>query len=200
MNLKEIDIVKGFMPSNEGMALLKWAEKFSSIGPILEIGTYCGKSTLYLCAGAKNNNENVFTIDHHSGSEEHQLNEEYFDEEIYDQTINAINTLPIFIKNVNKFKATNIIPIVSDSKKVSLNWSTNLGMVFIDGGHSYESANTDYISWEPYIAKKGALVIHDIFENPKDGGQAPYEIYKKALNNGYKLYGRVATIACLIKI
>ena len=96
--------------------------------------------------------------------------------------------------------ATNIIPIVSDSKKVSLNWSTNLGMVFIDGGHSYESANTDYISWEPYIAKKGALVIHDIFENPKDGGQAPYEIYKKALNNGYKLHERVATIACLIKI
>ena len=129
-----------------------------------------------------------------------QFGKEYFDEEIYDQNINAINTLPIFIKNVNKFKATNIIPIVSNSKKVSLNWSTNLGMLFIDGGHSYESANTDYISWEPYIAKKGALVIHDIFENPKDGGQAPYEIYKKALNNGYKLHERVATIACLIKI
>ena len=200
MNLKEIDDVKGFMPFNEGMALFKWAEKFSNIGPILEIGTYCGKSSLYLCAGAKNNNENVYTIDHHSGSEEHQLNEEYFDEETYDQAINAINTLPIFIKNINKFKATNIIPIVADSKKVSLNWSTNLGMVFIDGSHSLESANTDYISWEPHISIKGALVIHDIFENPEDGGQAPYEIYKKALNNGYKLYERVETIVCLIKI
>jgi len=200
MNLRAIEEIKGFMPPNEGVALMNWAKKFSNIGQILEIGTYCGKSSLYLSAGAKNNNENVFTIDHHFGSEEHQLNEEYFDEEVYDQTINAINTLPIFIKNVNKFKATNIIPIVSDSKKVSLNWSTYLGMVFIDGGHSYESANTDYISWEPYITQKGALVIHDIFENPKDGGRAPYEIYKKALNNGYKLYERVATIACLIKI
>ena len=199
MNLKEIGNVKGFMPKNEGMALLKWAEHFSSIGPLLEIGTYCGKSSLYLCAGAKHNNENVYTIDHHSGSEEHQLNEEYFDEEIYDQALNKINTLPLLIDNINKFKVSNIIPIVAESKKVSVNWSIKLGMVFIDGSHSYESANSDYIAWETYISKKGALVIHDIFENPEEGGQAPYEIYKKALNNGYKLYERVETIICLIK-
>ena len=199
MNLRAIEEIKGFMPPNEGMALMNWAKKFSNIGQILEIGTYCGKSSIYLSIGAKNNNKNVYTIDHHRGSEEHQLNEEYFDEEIYDKTKNVINTLPLLIKNINKFKITNIVPIVADSAKVSSNWSLKLGMVFIDGGHSYDSANKDYISWESHIAKNGALVIHDIFENPDDGGQAPYEIYKKALNNGFVLYERIETIACLIK-
>ena len=141
----------------------------------------------------------VFTIDHHYGSEEHQLNEEYYDKEIYDHSRERVNTLPLFIKNVNEYGAKNIVPIISESSKVAENWSSKLGMVFIDGGHSIESALMDYISWEPKILIGGSLVIHDIFENPDEGGQAPYEIYKKALKNNYELYERVDTIACLIK-
>ena len=199
MKIQEIEEVKGFMPKHEGEALLNWAKIFSNIGPILEVGTYCGKSTLYLAKGAATNNQYVFTIDHHSGSEEHQLNEEYFDNEIYDYSKNRVNTFPLFIKNVNKFKANNIVPIISESSEIASEWSSDLGMVFIDGGHSIESAYNDYNSWEPKILTGGSLVIHDIFENPDEGGQAPYEIYKKALKNNYDLYERVDTIACLIK-
>ena len=77
MNLNEIKEIKGFMPNHEGMALYKWAQKFSKLGHILEIGTYCGKSSIYLSFGAKKNDKYVYTIDHHKGSEEHQFNEEY---------------------------------------------------------------------------------------------------------------------------
>tara|TARA_B100000902_G_scaffold226525_1_gene215117 strand:- start:355 stop:957 length:603 start_codon:yes stop_codon:yes gene_type:complete len=199
MNIQDIEKVKGFMPKHEGQALFKWAKKFSNIGPILEIGTYCGKSALYLASGAATNNQYVFTIDHHAGSEEHQFNEEYFDNEIYDHSTNKVNTFPLFIDNLNKFKASNVVPIISQSTQVASKWSTKLGMVFVDGGHSIESAFSDYISWEPKILTGGSLVIHDIFENPNEGGQAPYEIYKKALKNNYELYERVDTIACLIK-
>jgi predicted O-methyltransferase YrrM len=199
MNIQDIEKVKGFMPKHEGQALFKWAKKFSNIGPILEIGTYCGKSALYLADGAATNNQYVFTIDHHAGSEEHQLNEEYFDNEIYDHSTNKVNTFPLFIDNLNKFKANNVVPIISQSSEIASKWSTKLGMVFVDGGHSIESAFSDYISWEPKILTGGSLVIHDIFENPNEGGQAPYKIYKKALKNNYELYERVDTIACLIK-
>ena len=199
MNINDIDKIKGFMPKHEGNALFNWAINFSNIGPILEIGTYCGKSALYLSKGASVNGQLVFTIDHHYGSEEHQLNEEYYDKEIYDHSKERVNTLPLFIKNVNEYGAKNIVPIISESSKVAENWSSKLGMVFIDGGHSIESALIDYISWEPKILIGGSLVIHDIFENPDEGGQAPYEIYKKALKNNYELYERVDTIACLIK-
>ena len=99
----------------------------------------------------------------------------------------------------HRIKIQNIVPIISESTKASLNWDTNLGILFIDGGHSFESANNDYLYWESKIIKGGVLIIHDIFENPSEGGQAPYEIYQKALKNNYKVYERVDTLVCLIK-
>ena len=199
MNLNEIKEIKGFMPNHEGMALYKWAQKFSKFGHILEIGTYCGKSSIYLSFGAKKNDKYVYTIDHHKGSEEHQFNEEYFDHEIYDKLNKRINTFPFLIRNINKFKIKNIVPIIGTSVEISSKWQSQISMLFIDGGHSFESANNDYEHWEPKIVNGGCLVIHDVFENPDEGGQAPYEIYQKALQNNYKIYERVDTIICLIK-
>ena len=195
----KIDKLKGFMPKHEGIALTKWSEKFSSIGPIMEIGSYCGKSAIYLSKGAILNDQLVYTIDHHFGSEEHQINEEYFDSEIFDHKNQRVNTLPLLIKNINKIKVKNIVPIVSNSVDIASKWVTKLGMVFIDGGHSFKAANNDYESWSTKIKKNGALVIHDIFENPDQGGQAPFEIFQKALKNNFEVYQRVDTLACLIK-
>jgi predicted O-methyltransferase YrrM len=200
INLSKIEEIKGFMPNHEGEALMSWARTFSKIGPLLEIGSFCGKSSIYLGLAAKEKNQVVFTIDHHKGSEEHQLNEEYFDPEIYDESLNSVNTFPLFLKNIRIFDLEDsVIPIVSSSARVAKGWNKNLGMVFIDGSHSLESATLDYESWGSHIKNGGALVIHDIFEDPNLGGQAPYEIYKRALNDGYKLYERVDTIVCLTK-
>ncbi len=199
MNLSEIKKIKGFMPNHEGMALCKWAEKFSKLGHVLEIGTYCGKSSIYLSFGAKKNNKYIFTIDHHKGSEEHQINQEYFDDEIYDKLNERVDTFPLLIENINKLKINNIVPIIGSSKEVSSCWKSKISMLFIDGGHSFESANSDYECWESKIINGGCLVIHDIFENPNEGGQAPYEIYQKALKNNYTIFERVDTTICLIK-
>ena len=199
MNLSEIKKIKGFMPNHEGMALCKWAEKFSKLGHILEIGTYCGKSSIYLSFGANKNNQYVFTIDHHKGSEEHQINQEYFDDEIYDMLNERVNTFPLLVENINKLRIKNIVPIIGESIEVSSFWKSKISMLFIDGGHSFESANSDYECWESKIVNGGCLVIHDIFENPDEGGQAPYEIYQKALKNNYTIYERVDTTVCLIK-
>ena len=195
----KINKLKGFMPIHEGQALTRWSHQFSTVGPILEIGSFCGKSSIYLSLGAILNNENIFTIDHHLGSEEHQINEEYFDNEIFDYKNQRVNTLPLLIKNINKMQVENIVPIISNSVVIASNWNTKLGMVFIDGGHSFKAANDDYESWNIKIKQNGALVIHDIFENPNEGGQAPFEIFKKALKNNFEIYERVDTLACLKK-
>ena len=199
MNLAKYKDIKGFMPEHEGKALYKWARKFSEYGPLLEIGTYCGKSSMFLSEGAQANNQYVYTIDHHMGSEEHQVNEEYFDIEIFDELSKRINSFPLFLENINNFGIKNIVPIVNESSLVAKSWSSPLAMVFIDGGHSLETAMNDFISWHEKIISGGALVIHDIFENPEDGGQAPYEVYMHALKNGFNDFERVDTIVCLKK-
>ena len=199
MNLAKYKDIKGFMPEHEGKALYKWARKFSEYGPLLEIGTYCGKSSMFLSEGAQANNQYVYTIDHHMGSEEHQVNEEYFDIEIFDELSKRINSFPLFLKNIHNFGIKNIVPIVNESSLVAESWNSPLAMVFIDGGHSLETAMNDFISWHEKIISGGALVIHDIFENPEDGGQAPYEVYMHALKNGFNDFDRVDTIVCLKK-
>ena len=199
MNLAKYKDIKGFMPEHEGKALYKWARKFSEYGPLLEIGTYCGKSSMFLSEGAQANNQYVYSIDHHMGSEEHQLNEEYFDIEIFDELSKKINSFPLFLENINNFGIKNIVPIVNESSLVAESWNSPLAMVFIDGGHSLETAMNDFISWHEKIISGGALVIHDIFENPEDGGQAPYEVYMHALKNGFNDFDRIDTIVCLKK-
>ena len=199
MNLAKYKDIKGFMPEHEGKALYKWARKFSEYGPLLEIGTYCGKSSMFLSEGAQANNQYVYTIDHHMGSEEHQVNEEYFDIEIFDELSKRINSFPLFLENINNFGIKNIVPIVNESSLVAESWNSPLAMVFIDGGHSLETAMNDFISWHEKIISGGAMVIHDIFENPEDGGQAPYEVYMHALKNGFNDFDRVDTIVCLKK-
>jgi predicted O-methyltransferase YrrM len=180
-----IDNTKGFMAFEEGQGLFEYAQKAAQLGPGLEIGSYCGKSTLYLGVGFQKHNQVLFTIDHHRGSEEQQPGEAYFDPDLFDKTIGKIDTLRFLRSALEKGTLEDtVIPIVSRSKTVAKSWQTPLSLVFIDGSHTFESATQDYECWTPHIIDGGYLLIHDIFPDPSQGGQAPYHIYKKALESG----------------
>ena len=200
MDFKKLDQLKGFMPKDEGLALNRWAEKFTCHGPALEIGTFGAKSTLYIATGTSVNGQFVFTVDHHSGSEEHQPGEEYYDSDIYDKKLGRVNTVPLMQENLEKFDESKwVIPIIANANSVAQSWTIELGFLFIDGSHTEISAKNDYDNWSTKIHPQGALVIHDIYEKPDDGGQAPYLVYQKALQEGFKLFDRVNTIVCLTK-
>jgi predicted O-methyltransferase YrrM len=173
----------GFMPAAEGLALFDAAVRYSGVGPVLEIGSYCGKSTIYLAAGASGQ---VVTVDHHRGSEEHQPGWEYHDPGLVDPATGRIDTLP-------RLRATlaaagledRVVIVVGRSADVARIWRTPLGLLFIDGGHTEQAATTDYESWAPWVAPGGALAIHDVFPDPSQGGQAPFRIYQRALASGH---------------
>lgn len=181
----DIDKVKGFLADDEAAALYNYGIEASAKGPILEVGSYCGKSTVYLGCAAKQNDGVVFAVDHHRGSEEHQLGEEYHDSDLYDESVGLMDTFKEFRKNMRAADLDNtVVPLVSTSKVAAKHWSTPLSMVFIDGGHSFEAAEMDYRSWASQIQLGGILAIHDLFPNPDEGGQAPITIYRLALASG----------------
>ena len=174
----------GFMPEEEGMALYETALRAPATGPLLEIGSYCGKSAVYLGAAAKERATVCFSIDHHRGSEEHQVGEEYYDSRLVDDQ-GRVDTLPEFRRTMLDAGLDEVvIGIVASSAAVGAWWRIPLGLVFIDGGHSREAATIDYESWAPWVAPDGLLAIHDVFEDPREGGRPPYEIYKRALESG----------------
>jgi len=182
---KLIDRTKGFLDKEEGLRLYRVGLDASLLGPCLEIGSYCGKSTLYLGTACRKNNSTLFAVDHHSGSEEQQPGEGYFDPETYDIRQGRMDTYPLFRKALIEGGLENtVVPILARSEVAARLWATPLSLVFIDGGHTFAAAYTDYNSWMGHIMPGGYLVIHDIFMNPEEGGQAPHYIYKMAASSG----------------
>ncbi len=180
-----INSVKGFLDEDEGIRLFNVAHHAGQMGPCLEIGTYCGKSTVYIGSACKENKGVVFTIDHHRGSEEQQYGEGYFDPELYDAELKKVDTFRTFRQTLERAGLEDtVVPIVSSSSLTAKMWATPLSLVFIDGGHTYEAAFNDYNCWAKHIMPGGYLLIHDIFKNPDEGGQAPYHVYKLAIASG----------------
>jgi len=180
-----IDRTKGFLDKDEGQRLFDVALEAGKLGPCLEIGSYCGKSTLYLGAGCRDSGSILFSVDHHTGSEEQQPGEGYFDPETYDVKQDRMDTFPLFRKALMQGNLEDtVVPIVSSSSVAARKWATPLSLVFIDGGHSSPAAFTDYQSWAGHILPGGYLLVHDIFKNPEEGGQAPYYVYQKAIASG----------------
>lgn len=176
---------RGFMDTQEALHLYEMALKASRLGPCLEIGSYCGLSAAFLGMGCRENGGVLFSIDHHRGSEEQQPGQEYFDPVLIDRQTGLIDTFPFFRKTIADLGLEDtVVPIVASSALTAKAWSTPLGLVFIDGGHTFEAALADYNGWAAHIMPGGFLMIHDIFPDPTKGGQAPVTIYNQAVASG----------------
>jgi predicted O-methyltransferase YrrM len=177
--------VTGFMPADEGRALYDAAVRYLGDGVGVEIGTYCGKSTVMLGAAAQQTGGVLYTIDHHHGSEEHQPGWEYHDTSMVDPVTERFDTLPTLRHTLDAAGLDdNVVAVVGKSAVIARSWRTPLQFLFIDGGHTDAAAQQDFDGWAKWVAVGGALAIHDVFPDPNDGGQAPYRIYRRALDTG----------------
>ncbi|MFL6164759.1 MAG: class I SAM-dependent methyltransferase [Ornithinibacter sp.] len=192
---------KGFMPEDEGDLLYDVAVRALADGPGLEVGTYCGKSAIYLGAAARAAGSTVFTVDHHRGSEENQVGWEYHDTTLADAEFGRLDTLPTFRHTLKDAGLEEeVVAVVGRSTTVSALWRTPLALVFIDGGHTDEHAGNDYTGWGRWVQHSGTLVVHDVFPDPADGGQAPYRIYLRALDSGFEETGVLGSMRVLTRV
>ncbi len=186
--LAVIRATKGFMPEAEGAALHDAAAAAAVAvgGPLLEVGTYCGKSAMYLGVAARAARTVVFTVDHHRGSEENQAGWDHHDTEVVDPATGRMDTLPFFRRAIEAAGLEDVvIAVIGHSIPVARAWANPLGFLFIDGGHALDVAMADYEHWAPFVKPGGTLAIHDVFERKEDGGQAPYEVWKRAIADGF---------------
>ncbi len=177
---------KGFMPEDEGLALYDAGLEGGVVGPLLEIGSYCGKSAVYLGAAAQERKTVLFTVDHHHGSEENQAGWEHHDVDVVDARTGRMDTLPFFRRTIEDAGLEEaVVAVVGDSPTVGRFWQTPVGLLFIDGGHAEDVAMADYEGWAELVAPGGILAIHDVFEDPADGGQAPFRVWQRAVADGF---------------
>ena len=176
--------VPGFMPAEEGLALHEAGRRAASLGALLEIGSWCGASAVYLGDVAEQAGTVLFCVDHHRGSEENQAGWEHHDPSLVDPATGRIDTLPRFRRTIEEAGLeSTVVAVVGESTVVARHWQTRLGMVFIDGGHGRDPAHADYEAWAPLVSAEGLLAIHDVFEDPSEGGRPPYEIWCRAVES-----------------
>lgn len=177
--------IKGFLEHEEGLALYQHALNQSLSGPCLEVGSYCGKSTVFLGWACREHQQTLYAVDHHRGSEEHQVGEEYHDRSLFDEASNLMDSFPTFRHTLDKAHLEEtVVPLVASSELARRNWQTPLSMVFIDGGHSDAMSLSDCEGWAKFIIEDGVIAIHDIFERPEEGGQGPYQAMKALIETG----------------
>lgn len=188
--LESARTARGFMPDDEGLALFEAARSAAqdpAVTPtvLLEVGSWCGKSATYLGAAAEVTGTQLISVDHHHGSEENQEGWDYFERELVDPADGRLNTLPHFQRQIAGAQLErSVVGIIGHSVDVAAWWTTSLSFLFIDGGHGEEPAWADWNGWTPHLAVGGTLAIHDVFENPADGGRPPYELFCHALDSG----------------
>lgn len=178
----DVSAVKGFLDAREARALYAAARSLAPAGPMLEVGSYCGKSAHYLGTACAERGELLFCVDHHRGSEENQPGWDYHDAELWDVEASALDTLPSFRRNIRKAGLEDtVVAVVGRSARIAEVWATKLALLFIDGGHTMQAALDDWRGWTPHLMVGGILAIHDVFPDPQDGGRPPFEIYRRAL-------------------
>jgi predicted O-methyltransferase YrrM len=188
--LAEADTTEGFLSPDEGRALMRAATRAARANahPLLEVGSYLGRSALYLAAGlcaAGDGDAVLFSIDHHHGSEEMQAGWEHHDASLVDSSSGRMDSLPRWRARIDAAGAEDlVVGVIGDSARIAANWTTPLGFVFIDGGHGDAVAWADYREWSAHIAPGGLLLFHDVFADPADGGRPPYECYLDAISSG----------------
>ena len=142
---------------------------------------------MYLGAAARAASTVLFTVDHHRGSEENQAGWEHHDPEVVDPETGRMDTLPFFRRTIAAAGLDDVVVgVVGFSIPVARAWATPVSFLFIDGGHALDVAMADYTCWSPHLAPGGTLAIHDVFERPEDGGQAPFEVWKRAVGEGFE--------------
>ncbi len=194
--------ITGFLSPEEGEALYQAGLQGGTLGPILEIGSYCGRSTAYLGPAARETGTLLYALDHHRGSEENQPGWEWHDPQFWDEEAGALDTLPAFRRTLARTGLEDCVTaLVGHSAIIARHWSTPLGMVFIDGGHTMKAAMGDYRGWATKVLAGGILAIHDVFPNPEDGGRPPFEVYKMALGSGlFELISLEQSLALLRRL
>jgi predicted O-methyltransferase YrrM len=201
--LARADAALGFMPRAEGLALFSYAKSAGERTPEgtwLEVGAWCGKSALYLGAAAEETNCVLYSLDHHHGSEENQKGWEHFDETLVDPADGRLNTLPFWQRAIAEATLeSTVIGLVGPSVTVAEHFAQPLDLLFIDGGHAHDVAWADFEHWAPKVVTGGLLLIHDVFEDPRDGGRPPYEIYLAARERDFSDVGAEGSLRVLAR-
>lgn len=178
--------IDGWLTKNEGLLLYLLAKRTVK-GDVVEIGSWKGKSTVFLGLGClEAGSGKVYAVDPHKGD--------------YGQvSVNHKSTLSEFKKNIKRARLNEVIvPVIKTSKEAAEKWNKPLGLLFIDGLHDFGNSELDFRLWSPFIKEGGIIAFHDAF----CGYPAIFRVIEKYIfnNPSYQVIGTVGSVIYIKKL
>lgn len=176
--------IAGWLSDSEGELLYELAKKVPRGQAIVEIGSWKGKSTVWLAKGTEaGQRDKVYSIDPHSGSKAHVSEGE-------------MNTYTAFLTNLTKARVqATVVPLVKTSDKAVRRWRDGVGLLWIDAMHEYEDVKRDFLSWQPHLLQGARVAFHDCDQT------GPAQVVKECINhsNDFTIVQHVDTIVVVEK-
>ncbi len=178
---KIADTIDGFLSHSEEMFLYNTANKASKKGVIVEIGSFKGKSTVWLSKGSLAGNKvKIYAIDPHISNLEHK---------------DKKSSLPIFKENLKKASVTDMVQtIVAKAEDAVKKWDKPISFLWIDGDHRYEGVKKDFDLWSPFVIEGGTIAFHD-----STYGDVQKLVGEAIVKKGFKNAGLIDSISYAVK-
>ncbi len=166
---RKILITEGILGLDEALCLYELASRVEE-GSIVEIGSYRGKSTVALATGSQQGYQApVVAIDPH----------ESFVGVIGGKFGPQDRTA--FFKNMLRAGCVESVRLINlPSQTVVKVWSEPIGLLWLDGDHSYAAVTADFFGFEPFVTPGGYIAIHDSI----DQRLGPAKVVAEALSSG----------------
>jgi predicted O-methyltransferase YrrM len=155
--------VEGWLSDDQGRALHAAAAATTGRGAIVEIGSWQGRSTIWLASGARQAGQRVVAIDPHAGSHEDP----------------SARTFDIFRTNLERAGLAGQVEVmVMTSADAARKVEGPLELLFVDGDHSLEGAARDADLWLPRVLPGGGVMLHDVATS---GYAGPRRIFQRRI-------------------
>jgi predicted O-methyltransferase YrrM len=143
--------IGGWLTDKEGELLFNLAKECKGNGVIVEIGSWKGKSTIWLGKGSHQGKKvKIYAIDPHTGSSEHR------------KDVATVWTFDEFRENMKNAQVADVVePILKTSAKAAEDFNKPIEFIFIDGAHEYEFVKLDFDLWFPKVINNGVIAFHD---------------------------------------
>jgi predicted O-methyltransferase YrrM len=153
--------VEGWLSDEQGRALYRAAAATTGRGAIVEIGSWKGRSTIWLASAARLTGRCVYAIDPHTRSNEDPL----------------ANTLAEFRANLERAGVSDAVrPLITTSAEAVAILEDPVELLFIDGDHSYDAVERDVELWLPRLIEGGVVLFHDVTTTAYSG---PRRVFRR---------------------
>lgn len=153
IDIPNIRHILGWLAIPEAVALQHCTWAVSGMpGDIVEIGSYCGKSTIVIADALRQGCSGLL----------HSVDPHYENEKLY-----GVNSYTMLMDNLVKHQVADFVQIhraTSQTVYINMKNTLQLKMLFIDGAHDYQHVLQDYVLWQDMIFSHGFLIFHDSYE------------------------------------